>query len=153
MKKARNDKNVKLLMEAHKTIYDAKDCIEGIASESGYEELNRYAKGGAKIIDRLERALILVKGVAADLAGGKGNAAKGYWELMIRNTYVSDEAPTTIACRTVEAAREQMEKDIRETMATHSPKYEPEDIKRINENTVQLGDEVVYEIEWKALVG
>ena len=72
---------------------------------------------------------------------------------MIRNLYQSEEAPTTSAYRTVEAARRAMEQDIRETLAAKDPKFDEEDVKREDEDNVQLGDEIRYEIEWKDLWG
>ena len=95
--------------------------------------------------------------VALALKAMADKAAKpkeeGYYELMIRNLYQSEEAPTTSAYRTVEAARAAMEEDIRETLAAKDPHFDEEDVKREDADNVQLGDEIRYEIEWKDLWG
>ena len=57
------------------------------------------------------------------------------------------------AAAMTEAARAAMEEDIRETLAAKDPHFDEEDVKREDEDNVQLGDEIRYEIEWKDLWG
>ena len=130
-----------VMTEAAQLLLGMKDCLEGIASEQGEEELERFAKCPAMLLARSGLVALALKAMA------------DYYELMIRNLYQSEEAPTTSAYRTIEAARAAMEEDIRETLAAKDPHFDEEDVKREDDDNVQLGDEIRYEIEWKDLWG
>lgn len=73
------------------------------------------------------------------------------WELTIRTPY-NGEAPTTVICRRLEKAKELMEEDIRETLASPSPRFDAEDLVRVSDTEVHLGDEIFWEIEKKDLI-
>ena len=133
-----------VMTEAAQLLLGMKDCLEGIASEQGEEELERFAKCPAMLLARSGQVALALKAMADE---------QGYYELMIRNLYRSEEAPTTSAYRTIEAARAAMEEDIRETLAAKDPHFDEEDVKREDDDNVQLGDEIRYEIEWKDLWG
>ena len=146
--KMKNDEAV--LTEAAQLLLKMQDCIEGIASEQGEEELERFTRCPAMILARSGQVALALKSMADKAEKPK---CEGYWELMIWNLYQSEEAPTTSAYRTIEAARAAMEEDIRETLAAKDPHFDEEDVKREDEDNVQLGDEIRYEIEWKDLWG
>ena len=139
-----------VMTEAAQLLLGMKDCLEGIASEQGEEELERFAKCPAMLLARSGQVALALKAMADKTAKPK---AEGYYELCIRNLYQCEEPPTTSAYRTIEAARAAMEEDIRETLAAKDPKFDEEDVKREDEDNVQLGDEIRYEIEWKDLWG
>ena len=132
-----------VMIEAAQFLLDMKDCLEGIVSEQGFEALEPFTRCGAMLLARSGQIALALKAIA--------DRPEGYYELMIRNLYQSEEAPTTSAYRTVEAARAAMEEDIRETLAAKDPKFDEEDVKREDADNVQLGDEIRYEIEWKDL--
>ena len=73
------------------------------------------------------------------------------WELTIRTPY-NGEAPTTVICRRLEKAKELMEEDIRETLASPSPRFDAEDLMRVSDTEAHLGDEIFWEIEKKDLI-
>ena len=139
-----------VMTEAAQLLLGMKDCLEGIASEQGEEELERFAKCPAMLLARSGQVALALKAMADKTAMPK---AEGYYELCIRNLYQCEEAPTTSAYRTIEAARRAMEEDIRETLNAKDPKFDEEDVRREDEDNVQLGDEIRYEIEWKDLWG
>ena len=132
-----------VMVEAAQFLLDMKDCLEGIVSEQGFEALEPFTRCGAMLLARSGQIALALKAIA--------DRPEGYYELMIRNLYQSEEAPTTSAYRTVAAARKAMEEDIRETLAAKDPHFDEEDVKREDEDNVQLGDEIRYEIEWKDL--
>ena len=132
-----------VMVEAAQFLLDMKDCLEGIVSEQGFEALEPFTRCGAMLLARSGQIALALKAIA--------DRPEGYYELMIRNLYQSEEAPTTSAYRTVEAARAAMEEDIRETLAAKDPHFDEEDVKREDADNVQLGDEIRYEIEWKDL--
>ena len=134
-----------VMVEAAQFLLDMKDCLEGIVSEQGFEALEPFTRCGAMLLARSGQIALALKAIA--------DRPEGYYELMIRNLYQSEEAPTTSAYRTVEAARAAMEEDIRETLAAKDPHFDEEDVKREDADNVQLGDEIRYEIEWKDLWG
>ena len=134
-----------VMIEAAQLLLGMKDCLEGIASEQGFEALESYAKWPSMLLARSGQVALALKANA--------DKPQGYYELMIRNLYQSEEAPTTSAHRTIEGARAAMEEDIRETLAAKDPHFDEEDVKREDEDNVQLGDEIRYEIEWKDLWG
>ena len=134
-----------VMIEAAQFLLDMKDCLEGIVSEQGFEALEPFTRCGAMLLARSGQIALALKAIA--------DRPEGYYELMIRNLYQSEEAPTTSAYRTVEAARAAMEEDIRETLAAKDPHFDEEDVKREDADNVQLGDEIRYEIEWKDLWG
>ena len=134
-----------VMVEAAQFLLDMKDCLEGIVSEQGFEALEPFTRCGAMLLARSGQIALALKAIA--------DRPEGYYELMIRNLYQSEEAPTTSAYRTVEAARAAMEEDIRETLAAKDPHFDEEDVRREDEDNVQLGDEIRYEIEWKDLWG
>ena len=138
-----------VMIEAAQLLLGMKDCLEGIVSEQGFEALEPFTRCGAMLLARSGQVALALKAMADRTVEGDG--ASGYYELMIRNLYQSEEAPITSAYRTVEAARKAMEKDIRETLNAGDPKFDEEDVKREDENNVQLGDEIRYEIKWKGL--
>ena len=45
-----------------------------------------------------------------------------------------------------------MEEDIRETLASPSPRFDAEDLVRVSDTEAHLGDEIFWEIEKKELV-
>ena len=139
-----------VMTEAAQLLLGMKDCLEGIASEQGEEELERFAKCPAMLLARSGQVALALKSMADKAEKPNG---EGYWELMIRNLYQGEEAPTTSAYRTIEAARAAMEEDIRETLAAKDPHFDEDDVKREDDDNVQLGDEIRYEIEWKDLWG
>ena len=132
-----------VMIEAAQFLLDMKDCLEGIVSEQGFEALEPFTRCGAMLLARSGQIALALKAIA--------DRPEGYYELMIRNLYQSEEAPTTSAHRTVEGARAAMEEDIRETLAAKDPHFDEEDVKREDADNVQLGDEIRYEIEWKDL--
>ena len=132
-----------VMIEAAQFLLDMKDCLEGIVSEQGFEALEPFTRCGAMLLARSGQIALALKAIA--------DRPEGYYELMIRNLYQSEEAPTTTAHRTIEGARAAMEEDIRETLAAKDPHFDEEDVKREDEDNVQLGDEIRYEIEWKDL--
>ena len=134
-----------VMVEAAQFLLNMKDCLEGIVSEQGFEALEPFTRCGAMLLARSGQIALALKAIA--------DRPEGYYELMIRNLYQSEEAPTTSAYRTVEAARAAMEEDIRETLAAKDPHFDEEDVKREDADNVQLGDEIRYEIEWKDLWG
>ena len=134
-----------VMTEAAQLLLGMKDCLEGIASEQGEEELERFAKCPAMLLARSGQVALALKAMAGE--------PQGYYELCIRNLYQCEEPPTTSAYRTIEAARAAMEEDIRETLAAKDPHFDEEDVKREDDDNVQLGDEIRYEIEWKDLWG
>ena len=134
-----------VMVEAAQFLLDMKDCLEGIVSEQGFEALEPFTRCGAMLLARSGQIALALKAIA--------DRPEGYYELMIRNLYQSEEAPTTSAYRTVKAARAAMEEDIRETLAAKDPHFDEEDVKREDADNVQLGDEIRYEIEWKDLWG
>ena len=134
-----------VMIEAAQFLLDMKDCLEGIVSEQGFEALEPFTRCGAMLLARSGQIALALKAIA--------DRPEGYYELMIRNLYQSEEAPTTTAHRTIEGARAAMEEDIRETLAAKDPHFDEEDVKREDEDNVQLGDEIRYEIEWKDLWG
>lgn len=75
---------------------------------------------------------------------------KRVWELMIRTPY-NGEAPTTTLYRSHENAKAAMEDDIRETLASGSPRFDADDLVRTDEDNVRIGDEIFWEIERKDL--
>lgn len=137
-----------VMTEAAQLLLGMKDCLEGIVSEQGFEGLEPFTRSGEMLLARSGQVALALKAMADKAEKPNGD---GYWELMIRNLYQSEEAPTTSAYRTVEAARAAMEEDIRETLAAKDPHFDEEDVKREDEDNVQLGDEIRYEIEWKDL--
>ena len=137
-----------VMIEAAQLLLGMKDCLEGIASEQGEEELERFTRCPAMLLARSGQVALALKAMADKAAKSK---EEGYYELMIRNLYQSEEAPTTSAHRTIEGARAAMEEDIRETLAAKDPHFDEEDVKREDADNVQLGDEIRYEIEWKDL--
>ena len=139
-----------VMTEAAQLLLGMKDCLEGIVSEQGFEALEPYTRSGEMLLARSGQVALALKAMADEAAKPKSD---GYWELMIRNLYQGEEAPTTSAYRTVEAARAAMEEDIRETLAAKNPRFDEEDVVREDENNVRLGDEIRYEIEWKDLWG
>ena len=141
--KLKNDTAV--LTEAAQLLLKMQDGLNGIVSEQGVEGLRRYMSCAGMVLARSGQVALALKAMA--------DRPAGYYELMIRNLYQSEEAPTTSAYRTVEAARAAMEEDIRETLAAKDPHFDEEDVKREDEDNVQLGDEIRYEIEWKDLWG
>ena len=132
-----------VMTEAAQFLLDMKDCLEGIVSEQGFEALEPFTRCGAMLLARSGQIALALKAIA--------DRPEGYYELMIRNLYQSEEAPTTTARRTIEGARAAMEEDIRETLAAKDPHFDEEDVKREDEDNVQLGDEIRDEIEWKDL--
>ena len=132
-----------VMIEAAQFLLDMKDCLEGIVSEQGFEALEPFTRCGAMLLARSGQIALALKAIA--------DRPEGYYELMIRNLYQSEEAPTTAAHRTIEGARAAMEEDIRETLAAKDPHFDEEDVKREDADNVQLGDEIRYEIEWKDL--
>ena len=132
-----------VMVEAAQFLLDMKDCLEGIVSEQGFEALEPFTRCGAMLLARSGQIALALKAIA--------DRPEGYYELMIRNLYQSEEAPTTTAHRTIEGARAAMEEDIRETLAAKDPHFDEDDVKREDEDNVQLGDEIRYEIEWKDL--
>ncbi len=70
---------------------------------------------------------------------------KRIWVLMIQTPY-SGEEPTIKVCRSSQKAKELMEEGIRETLDCRSPRFDEEDLNRENDNTVRLGDEIVWSI-------
>ena len=134
-----------VMTEAAQLLFGMKDCLEGIVSEQGIEALEPFTRSGEMLLARSGQVALALKAMADE--------PQGYYELCIRNLYQCEEAPTTSAYRTVEAARAAMEEDIRETLAAKDPKFDEEDVKREDEDNVQLGDEIRYEIEWKDLWG
>ena len=134
-----------VMTEAAQLLLGMKDCLEGIVSEQGFEALEPYTRCGAMLLARSGQVALALKAMA--------DKPEGYYELCIRNLYQCEEPPTTSAYRTVEAARAAMEEDIRETLAAKAPKFDEEDVRREDEDNVQLGDEIRYEIEWKDLWG
>ena len=134
-----------VMTEAAQLLVAMKDCLEGIVSEQGFEALEPYTRSGEMLLARSGQVALALKAMSDE--------PQGYYELCIRNLYQCEEAPTTSAYRTVEAARAAMEEDIRETLAAKDPKFDEEDVKREDEDNVQLGDEIRYEIEWKDLWG
>ena len=132
-----------VMVEAAQFLLDMKDCLEGIVSEQGFEALEPFTRCGAMLLARSGQIALALKAIA--------DRPEGYYELMIRNLYQSEEAPTTTAHRTIEGARAAMEEDIRETLAAKDPHFDEEDVKREDADNVQLGDEIRYEIEWKDL--
>ena len=132
-----------VMIEAAQFLLDMKDCLEGIVSEQGFEALEPFTRCGAMLLARSGQIALALKAIA--------DRPEGYYELMIRNLYQSEEAPTTTTHRTIEGARAAMEEDIRETLAAKDPHFDEEDVKREDEDNVQLGDEIRYEIEWKDL--
>ena len=141
--KLKNDTAV--LTEAAQLLLKMQDGLNGIVSEQGVEGLRRYMSYAEMVLARSGQVALALKAMADE--------PQGYYELCIRNLYQCEEAPTTSAYRTVEAARAAMEEDIRETLAAKDPKFDEEDVKREDEDNVQLGDEIRYEIEWKDLWG
>ena len=139
-----------VMTEAAQLLLGMKDCLEGIVSEQGFEGLVPFTRSGEMLLARSGQVALALKSMADKAEKPNG---EGYWELMIRNLYQGEEAPTTSAYRTVEAARAAMEEDIRETLAAKDPHFDEEDVKREDEDNVQLGDEIRYEIEWKDLWG
>lgn len=85
-----------VMTEAAQLLLGMKDCLEGIASEQGEEELERFAKCPAMLLARSGQVALALKAMADE--------PQGYYELMIRNLYQSEESPTTSAYRTIEAA-------------------------------------------------
>lgn len=73
------NRKAKQLAEIRKAIFGAKDCLDGVASEGGYEELDRFAGDGVSLIARLGRALAHVDALATSLAAAPKprKAAKG----------------------------------------------------------------------------
>ena len=132
-----------VMIEAAQFLLGMKDCLEGTVSEQGFEALEPFTRCGAMLLARSGQIALALKAIA--------DRPEGYYELMIRNLYQSEEAPTTTAHRTVEGARAAMEEDIRETLAAKDPHFDEEDVKREDADNVQLGDEIRYEIEWKDL--
>ena len=67
------------------------------------------------------------------------------WVLRIVSAY-SDEPPKVIVCRSRANAIELMEKDICDTLASESPRFDPADLVRLNDDEAKLGDEIVWSI-------
>ena len=70
---------------------------------------------------------------------------KHVWVLRIVSAY-SDEPPQVVVCRSRERAVELMDKDICETLAGDSPRFDPADLVRLDDNEAKLGDEIVWSI-------
>ena len=138
-----------VMIEAAQFLLGMRDCLEGIVSEQGFEALEPFTRCGTMLLARSGQIALALKAMADKAERDDG--ATGYYELMIRNLYQSEEAPTTTAHRTIEGARAAMEEDIRETLAAKDPHFDEEDVKREDADNVQLGDEIRYEIEWKDL--
>lgn len=147
VKRTENERAV--LTEAAQLLLKMQDCLEGIVSEQGLEGIARYTRWGETLLARSGQVALALKAKADATEKPQG----GYYELMVRNLYLTDEAPVTSAYRTAEAARKAMEEDIRETLAAKNPRFDEEDVKRENADNVELGDEIRYEIEWKDLWG
>ena len=75
---------------------------------------------------------------------------KRVWELMIRTPY-NGEAPTTTLFRSHDSARAAMAEDIQSTLASPSPRFDPDDLVRQDEDNAHIGDEIYWEIECKDL--
>ena len=75
---------------------------------------------------------------------------KQIWELMIRTPY-NGEAPTTSLFRSLRSAKEAMEDDIRETLASESPRFDEADFLRSGELSARIADEIFWDIEAKDL--
>ena len=105
-----------------------------------------------------DRPAIYPRGWDTEIAEIMRNAGRAFytrkqrrvWVLMIRTPY-NGEAPTTSLFRSHDAAKEAMEEDIRETLASPSPHFDPEDLLRQDEDNVRIGDEIFWEIEEKDL--
>ena len=67
------------------------------------------------------------------------------WVLRIVSTY-SDEPQKVVVCRSRAKAVELMDKDICETLAGESPRFDPADLVRLDDNEAKLGDEIVWSI-------
>ena len=134
-----------VMTEAAQLLLGMKDCLEGIVSEHGFEGLVPFMRSGEMLLARSGQVALALKAMADE--------PQGYYELMIRNLYQSEEAPTTSAYRTIEAARAAMEEDIREALAAKDPHFDEEDVNCDDDDDVRLGDGVRYEIEWKDLWG
>ena len=70
---------------------------------------------------------------------------KRVWVLRIVSAY-SDEPPQVIVCRRRAKAVELMDKDICDTLAGESPRFDPADLVRLDDNEAKLGDEIVWSI-------
>ncbi len=71
--KMKNDEAV--LTEAAQLLLKMQDCIEGIASEQGEEELERFTRCPAMILARSGQVALALKAMA--------DKPHGYYELMI----------------------------------------------------------------------
>lgn len=70
---------------------------------------------------------------------------KKVWVLRIVSAY-SDEPPKVVVCRSRATAVELMDKDICDTLAGKSPRFDPTDLVRLDDNEAKLGDEIVWSI-------
>ena len=59
----------------------------------------------------------------------------------------SGEEPVVTAHRSVEEAREAVEREICKLLASGSPKFDPADVYWPDENTAHIGDEIIWKIE------
>ena len=59
----------------------------------------------------------------------------------------SGEEPVVTAHRSVEEAREAVEREICKLLAGDSPKFDPADVYWPDENTAHIGDEIIWKIE------
>ena len=72
------------------------------------------------------------------------------WELMIRTPY-NGETPTTTLFRSHDSAKAAMAEHIHATLASPSPRFDPDDLVRQDEDNARIGDEIFWEIEQKEL--
>ena len=71
---------------------------------------------------------------------------KAKWIVTETSPY-SGEAPVVTAYRSIEEAREAVEREICKLLAGDSPKFDPADVYWPDENNACIGDEITWKIE------
>ena len=136
-----------VLTEAAKLLVTLQDVLSGFVSEHGVEALARYTWAAGILIGRSGQVALALKAMADRVA------KPGCWVLTIRNMVIEGEAPQVSVHRSLESARAEMERDIRETLDAGDPHFDEEDVIREDADNVMLGEETRYEIRPTELCG